>query len=167
MQKAPSEPRFRNSHDRTFEKSIDMNAAVPGVAALILMCGFNQAQAQSKKSCTGGEPCCGKAKPEVLTTSASKLLVCKLTGKEMQERKEGLIAALKKTIVERSELPNGYSFRFGNDDASIDRLVAFVKSERQCCGFFTFGLVITEEYAQLDLTGPEGAKEFVTSEIGL
>lgn len=51
----------------------------------------------------------------------------------------------------------------------LDKLVSFIKSERQCCNFFHFGLDILNEkdFIMLEISGPEGAKEFIKAELGL
>lgn len=124
-------------------------------------------QAQERKGC-GDECSKSKARNKIaMNEKESKPIVCKLTSKELQERKANVIALLKKEVIERKELPDGYSYKFKGDDRSIDNLVSFVKTERQCCGFFTFNISITEDFAFLELTGPDGAKDFVDSEIGL
>ena len=142
------------------------------IAATVAIVLFSTAvfivNAQSNKACTKKKPCCAKSESKSSAVIIDrKPLVCKLSSNEVLERKSTVIADLKKEILERKELPNGYSFKFKGDDASVDRLVAFVKSERQCCGFFTYTIAITEEFAQLELTGPEGAKAFVSEEMGL
>lgn len=51
----------------------------------------------------------------------------------------------------------------------LDELIEFIKTERECCDFFTFNLSITGDKSEawLELTGVEGAKDFVTTELGL
>jgi hypothetical protein len=46
-------------------------------------------------------------------------------------------------------------------------LTEFIKSERQCCDFFDFAIRIKAGFAWLDITGPKGAKEFITTEMEL
>ncbi|MCO6465970.1 MAG: hypothetical protein J5I53_05065 [Bradyrhizobiaceae bacterium] len=96
-------------------------------------------------------------------------LACTLTSPELQQRKETTLAELKKSVLERKELPDGFSFRFDGADSVLDQLVEFVKSERSCCSFFQFRLTIdgNGKGTWLDITGPEGAKEFVIDELGL
>lgn len=96
-------------------------------------------------------------------------LSCKLTTAEFRERKTTLLAGLKAQVLEKKELLNGYAFKFPGTDKMLDELTGFIKSERQCCDFFTFNLTVsgTKPEIWLELTGPEGAKEFVSSELGL
>jgi len=51
----------------------------------------------------------------------------------------------------------------------VDELSTFIKTERECCSFFTFNLSVASDKstAWLELRGPDGAKHFITSELGL
>lgn len=136
------------------------------------------------QSCGNGENCksenCKKEKTtsinqtimdknEITAKNTDQEVSCKLTSPELQKRKETVIASLKKQILEKKELQNGYAYRFEGNDQVIDELVEFVKSERSCCSFFTFGLLFSGDGSEawLNLTGPEGAKEMIAGEIGL
>lgn len=94
---------------------------------------------------------------------------CKLTSEEMRKRKETVIASLKSQILEKKELKDGYSFKFEGTDKVVDELTEFVKSERSCCSFFIFTISFSGDgkEAWLTLTGPDGAKEMISDEIGL
>jgi hypothetical protein len=69
-------------------------------------------------------------------------------------------------VVERKELPNGFSYTFKGTDSLIDELV-FFKTERQCCDFFDFDLSIKGDgsAACLTITGQQGVKNFITAEL--
>lgn len=96
-----------------------------------------------------------------------KDLACKLTSKELRERKATVIKSLKSQLIEKQELSNGYKYRFAGTDKMIDELAEFVKTERACCDFFTFTLSFEAESAFLEITGPEGTKEFIKTELEL
>ena len=98
-----------------------------------------------------------------------KNLTCKLTTRELQERRETVLAGLRKQVLEKKELENGYAFRFTGSDKMIDELTEFAKSERQCCDFFTFNLSITGDTSSVwfAITGPKEAKEFIQTEMEL
>jgi hypothetical protein len=51
----------------------------------------------------------------------------------------------------------------------LDELTEFIKTERECCDFFVFNLSISGDKSEawLELTGEEGAKNFIESELGL
>ncbi|HRK04716.1 MAG TPA: hypothetical protein PLW14_06415 [Chlorobiota bacterium] len=103
------------------------------------------------------------------TKDTDSVLACTLTSSELQQRKETVLASLKKAVLERKELQDGFTFRFDGKDDMLDQLTEFVKSERSCCSFFKFRLTIdgNSKSIWLDITGPEGAKAFVTEELKL
>lgn len=88
---------------------------------------------------------------------------------DLRKRKETVLTTLKEKIVERKELPNGYAFRFEGSDSTLDEIVEFIKTERNCCDFFIFNLSISGDKSEawLELTGVDGVKDFVTDELGL
>lgn len=112
----------------------------------------------AKKGCGGS--CCSSKKE----TAA---LVCSLTDEEFRKHKETVIASLKKQVLEKKELDNGYAFRFKGDAKTLKEVNAFVDAERQCCEFFTFDLSVSvdESEAWLSMTGPEGVKDFIATEM--
>jgi hypothetical protein len=99
----------------------------------------------------------------------SKGFICKLTTPELQKRKATIIESLRKQLLEKKELKDGYAFRFGGSDKMVDELSEFIKTERECCDFFTFNLSVSgdKKSAWLELTGAEGVKEFIDTEIEL
>lgn len=96
-------------------------------------------------------------------------LTCKLSGPELQQRKATVLASLRKQIIEKKELIDGYAFKFSGSDSVIDELTTFVKTERECCDFFNFTISISGDKSEawLQLTGTKGAKEFIRSELEL
>lgn len=117
-------------------------------------------EAQCSKDCTGHN--------KQVTKMKQKTLSCKLTSPELRKRKDEVIAKLKKHILTKKELPNGYSYKFNGTDEILDEVTAFVKSERQCCDFFDFKVTVTNDtFLWLDIYGPEGAKEFINTELEL
>lgn len=104
-----------------------------------------------------------------VTEKTDTALVCKLTTKELQLRKETVLESLRKQVMEKKELPNGFSYRFDNTDKMLDELTEFIKTEKQCCDFFDFGLsIVSDDNAiWLSLTGPKNAKNFIKAELNL
>ena len=94
---------------------------------------------------------------------------CKLTTPELRKRKETVIASLKQQILDKKELKDGYAFKFPGTDEVLDELTAFIKTERACCDFFSFGLSISGDKSEawLELAGVVGSKDFIKSEPGL
>ena len=52
-----------------------------------------------------------------------------------------------KEMLERAEIPGGYSFRF--PASSYDALARFVSNERRCCPFLSFELTVEPAEAGL------------------
>ena len=87
----------------------------------------------------------------------------------MQIRKTTVLALLKKNVLEKKELDDGYAFKFKGGDVMIDALTSFIKTEKECCDFFTFNLAVRgdQDFVWLQLTGPEGTKDFIKTELQL
>jgi hypothetical protein len=94
-------------------------------------------------------------------------LTCKLTTPEIRQRKETVIKSLKRQVLAKKELKNGYSYKFVGTDKMLDELTAFIKTERECCDFFIFNLFISSDKSEavLEITGPKGAKDFIETEL--
>jgi hypothetical protein len=125
------------------------------ISCLVFVAVANSAQSQVIKNA-------GNMKTE------TKAVVCKLTTPELQERKKTVIAKLKDLVLERVETDNGVRFRFESSDAVFDLVTDFIKTERLCCDFFDFHLSVKAEtgFMWLELSGPEGTKQFIREEIG-
>ena len=72
-------------------------------------------------------------------------------------------------MLEKKELDKGYSFKFKTGEAINEELKEFIKTEKECCEFFQFKTKTSDDksFMWLDITGPDGAKEFITTELGL
>lgn len=99
----------------------------------------------------------------------SATMACKLSSPELLKRKETVLASLKKQVLEKKELPNGFAFRFDGKDKVLDELTEFIKTERTCCDFFTFNLSVSGDQREiwLEIKGENGSKEFIQTELGL
>ena len=97
------------------------------------------------------------------------VMTCKLTTPELRKRKETVIASLKKQILQKKELKNGFAYKFTGTDKMVDELAEFVKTERACCDFFVFNLSISGDKGEawLEITGAKGAKEFIKTELAM
>lgn len=99
------------------------------------------------------------------TATTKKVIACKLTSPELRKRKEEVIASLKAKILDKQELSKGFKYRFEGTDKIIDEITTFIKTERLCCDFFAFDVSIVDDYLWLSITGPDGAKEFIKTEL--
>ena len=103
-----------------------------------------------------------------MTTRQETKLSCKLTNPVLQHRKTTAIKLLKDNITKKTELENGYGYEFIGTDETLDMLIEFIKSERQCCDFFNFNIAVNNNYSIiLSITGNKGVKEFIASELEL
>jgi hypothetical protein len=66
------------------------------------------------------------------------------------------------------ELADGFAFRFAADSTMCIKIAQFISNERLCCPFFNFALEVTENSGAmwLRITGREGVKQFMQSELG-
>lgn len=98
-------------------------------------------------------------------------IACDLTAMDAHERDryEAVREQLDAAVQEVRELSNGYAFRYTADAALVIAAAEFVTLERRCCPFFTFVLEVEAGGGPLwlRLTGGEGVKEFLRSEMGL
>lgn len=134
------------------------------VIVIVALFATNLIIAKSKSKKKNKETICTN---ECVAENQNSEMACKLTTPELRERKETVIKSLKSQIIERSELKNGFAFRFPGNDKMVDELVEFIKTERSCCDFFTFNLSISGDQSEawLEISGKKGAKEIILSEL--
>jgi hypothetical protein len=96
-------------------------------------------------------------------------IACQLSSAELQKRKAEVIASLKTKVLSRQVLDNGYQYEFKGANGILDELMSFIKTEKQCCAFFDFDLSVsdTSSHIRLSITGPEGTKQFIETEMGM
>lgn len=92
---------------------------------------------------------------------------CNLTTPEFRERKATVIADLKKMMKNKKELKDGYAYEFSGADEVVAKLNEFIKTEKECCEFLSFNITVAsnKSHAWLEITGGEGVKEFIKTEI--
>ncbi len=102
------------------------------------------------------------------STNDQSVLQCTFAAPELQQRKQTAMAQLHRQVLEKKHLPDGYAYRFAASDALLDELTSFIKTERMCCAFFDFTIKVSSgQLIWLELTGPEGTKDFIDAEIEL
>lgn len=117
--------------------------------------------------------CQNKSKKMTTNNTTSKNnktdISCKLITPELQQLKSTVIASLRKQVIQTKELSNGYAFKFIGTDKMLNELTEYIKTERKCCDFFTFNLLISGDQSEiwLQLTGADGTKDFLKTELGL
>ena len=92
-------------------------------------------------------------------------IACSLTNSELQKRRRGVLHTVLSAVDEVRELENGYAYRFTSEGERLSELAQLVDLERQCCPFLRFCLTIEPDNGPiwLEMTGPEGAKEFLAT----
>lgn len=92
-------------------------------------------------------------------------IICSLNDEAFRERELVVLGKIKSAVLETSELPNGYAFRFAPDDDSFAMLNEFIVLERGCCPFLDFKMTVPRGSGdiQLELSGSQGAKEFIAA----
>jgi hypothetical protein len=98
-------------------------------------------------------------------------LVCRLDGLTVDERARHaeLGAEMKQTVLGVADLADGWVLRFPDERRLFLRIAEWITLERLCCPFLDFALALDRGLgeARLHLTGGEGVKQFLKSELGL
>lgn len=99
----------------------------------------------------------------------SSALACNMMALSPQERtihQERLARLFGALVQERLELPDGFAFRFDGEHYSL--VGDFIRFERLCCPFLSFGLDLAPHNGPiwLRLTGQTDIKAFLEAEIG-
>lgn len=90
-------------------------------------------------------------------------IACALTSAELQERRQTILQRLRGAVVEVRELADGYAYSFPAEGQWLPEIGSMIDLERQCCPFLRFQLSVEPKGGPiwLELTGPEGTKEFL------
>ena len=90
-------------------------------------------------------------------------VACELTPAEMTARRDTLLPGLLAQAAERVPLPNGFRWRFAASGEFLAAAAETMNTERQCCRFLRFVLIIEPDGGPiwLEITGPEGTAEFL------
>src|SRR5262247_2290093 len=90
-------------------------------------------------------------------------VACELTPAEMTARRDTLLPSLLAQAAERMPLPNGFRWRFAASGEFLAAAAATMNTERQCCRFLRFVLIIEPDGGPiwLEITGPQGTAEFL------
>jgi hypothetical protein len=85
-----------------------------------------------------------------------------------REQLESSTAHLLGRSQETRDLANGMQFRFPNQPRLLVEIAEFIGRESLCCPFLNFTLEVKPAGGPvwLDLTGPEGTKQFLQGELG-
>lgn len=104
-----------------------------------------------------------KGKSEIETRALP--VACALTAPELQERRQTVLQKVRRAVQDVRELEDGYAYSFPLSGEWLRELAGMIDLERQCCPFLRFRLTVEESNGLLllEMTGPEGTKEFLVS----
>lgn len=99
--------------------------------------------------------------------SEDRELACELPVQEQKRQREEVASGLYTGVEEVRELEDGFAFRFPSDDEWVCSLSRFMLSERECCPFYRFELVLEAEAGAtwLHLRGGEDVKQFTREQF--
>jgi len=96
---------------------------------------------------------------------------CDFSAMDQEQRKRHslLVGELLPKHLEMKELPDGYAFRFPNDQVLFAGLSELATLEQLCCPFLTITLELQHDQGPtwLKLTGNDGVKDFLRAELGI
>jgi hypothetical protein len=92
-------------------------------------------------------------------------IACTLTPEALRARREGLLMDLVGRAVRREELSDGLRIEFTPSGDTIALIARAVEAERHCCRFLRFHLTVEPDGGPvfLELTGPPGTRDFISS----
>ena len=99
------------------------------------------------------------------STSTNPPVMCTLTPDALRARQEGLLADLLGRAEGKDFTDEGLRLRFAADSETLSAIARAVDAERRCCRFLRFTVVVEPEGGpmSLELTGPPGTREFLSS----
>ena len=92
-------------------------------------------------------------------------VVCTLGPAALKARREGLLANLVRRADAHEELPDGHRLRFAAYGDTLGLIVRAIDAERRCCRFLRFRVTVEPDEGPilLELTGPEGTRDFLSA----
>jgi hypothetical protein len=103
-----------------------------------------------------------------LMNAADLPIACNLNDADFQQRRAGVLQTVRDGVLETVELDDGFAYRFPSEGNWIAELAQLITFERECCPFLQFNLRLepADGPIWLELSGPEGTKEFLKSAFG-
>jgi len=92
-------------------------------------------------------------------------VACTLGPDALTARREGLLSELLRQPHTREDLASGYRFSFPATDGTFALVTRTVELERRCCRFLRFQITVEPDGGpvSVELTGPEGTREFLSA----
>ena len=90
-------------------------------------------------------------------------IACELTTAELQQRRETVLAGMRRSITRVAAVEKGFAYYFSQDGDRLKELANLIDLERRCCPFLSFTLTVEAGGGELilEITGPEGTREFL------
>jgi hypothetical protein len=104
-----------------------------------------------------------------IDTMSDLPIVCTLSPEALSARRQGLLSELLQQSEGRELTPDGLRLRFAPSGETLSSIAKAIEAERHCCRFLRFTLTVEPDEGQftLDLTGPQGTREFVAALLGM
>ena len=95
-------------------------------------------------------------------------VACSLMPAELQERRRIVLSRIRGWVSEVTDLWDGFKYIFASNGELIPELANLIQLEHQCCPFLTFRLTVEpgDGSVSLEMTGPDGTKEFLAEVFG-
>ena len=92
-------------------------------------------------------------------------VACTLSPEALSARRQGLLADLLRRADAHEGLVNGHRLSFAASDETLTLIAGTVAAERHCCQFLRFQMTVQPGGGPitLDLTGPEGTRDFLSA----
>jgi len=92
-------------------------------------------------------------------------VACTLGPAALRARREALLADLVRRADRREDLADGHRLGFGASDEILNLIARAINAERHCCRFLRFRLIVEPDEGPilLELTGPEGTRDFLSA----
>jgi len=92
-------------------------------------------------------------------------IACSLTTPELQARRTEVLQKARAAALEVKEKEDGFAYRFPSNESLLVDLLTLIQLEHQCCPFLKITLIVEAGAGPiwLELTGPPGTKEFLSS----
>lgn len=96
-------------------------------------------------------------------------IACDLSAAELAGRREGLLSRLAGSAGEIREIENGVVLVLASSPEITGLIAQVIDAERRCCRFLRFRCTYEPELGpiSLEVTGPEGSREFLGEVLGL
>jgi hypothetical protein len=98
-----------------------------------------------------------------VTGMADLPIMCTLGPDALKTRKAGLLDGVARLSRQTVKIATGYRLEFTPTAETLHLIADMIDAERQCCRFLRFALTVEPDAGpiRLEVTGPEGAQEFV------